>query len=72
MVVGMRLSRHRLADRPRTGVLASSLILEAVGFDSLLGRPSGLNLSKHLAAPMSSSVRFRSLEPRLPACLLTC
>ena len=36
--------------RARTGVLASSFILEAGGFDSPLARPSGPDYPPHCAA----------------------
>ena len=47
------------------GVLASSFILEAGGFDSPLAYPSGPNYSAHCAASTTSLVRAATLEPPL-------
>ena len=51
--------------RARTGVLASSFILEAGGFDSPLARPSGLDYSAHCVTSTTSLVRAPKLEPPL-------
>jgi hypothetical protein len=51
--------------RARTGVLASSIILEAGEFDSPLVHPSGLDYSVHCAASTTSLVRAPTLEPPL-------
>ena len=51
--------------RARTGVLASSFILEAGGFDSPLAFPSGHNYSAHRAASATSLVSAATLEPPL-------
>ena len=62
--------------RARTGVLASSFILEAGGFDSPLVRPSGLDYPAHCAASETSLVRAPTLEPHPRPCtapaLTTC
>ena len=57
--------RSRLSLRARTGVLASSFILEAGGFDSPLAYPSGPNYSAHCAASTTSLVCVATLEPPL-------
>ena len=54
--------------RARTGVLASSFILEAGGFDSPLVRPSGLDYPAHCAASETSLVRAPTLEPHPRPC----
>ena len=66
-VLHRRLSRapSAVSFRARTGVLASSFILEAGGFDSPLVRPSGPNYFAHCAASTTSLVRVATLEPPL-------
>jgi hypothetical protein len=54
--------------RTRTGVLASSFILEAGGFDSPLVHPSGLDYPAHCAASETSLVRAPMLEPHPRPC----
>ena len=54
--------------RARTGVLASSFILEAGGFDSPLVRPSGLDYPARCAASETSLVRAPMLEPHPRPC----
>ena len=77
-VLHRRLSRapSAVSFRARTGVLASSFILEAGGFDSPLVRPSGLDYPSHCAASETSLVRAPTLEPHPRPCtapaLTTC
>ena len=59
----LRACSSAVSLRARTGVLASSFILEAGGFDSPLAYPSGPNYSAHCAASKTSLVRAAALEP---------
>ena len=56
--------------RARTGVLASSFMLEAGGFDSPLVRPSGPNYPARCADSRTSLVRAATLEPHPAHALL--
>jgi hypothetical protein len=69
-VLHRRLSRapSAVSFRARTGVLASSFILEAGGFDSPIVRPSGLDYPAHCAASETSLVRAPTLEPHPRPC----